>query len=80
MKLMTLGMEFATEMVVSALTNHLKVGEIPIDYFPREGYSKLNALYDAWRHVRFMLLYCPLWLYFIPGTVGFILGAIRKLF
>lgn len=75
MKLNTLGMEFATEMVVSALTHKLKTCELPINYHPRKGESKLSPFYDAWRHIRFMLLYCPLWLYIIPGFVGFILGA-----
>lgn len=74
MKLQTLGMEFATEMVLSALTNDLKICEIPINYHLRKGESKLNPFSDAWRHIRFMLIYCPLWLYFIPGLVGFILG------
>jgi len=74
MRLMTLGMEFATEMVVSALTNHLKITEVAINYHPRKGESKLNAFFDAWRHVRFMLLYCPVWLYFIPGAMGFVFG------
>ncbi|MFH0738736.1 MAG: glycosyltransferase family 2 protein [Candidatus Omnitrophota bacterium] len=75
MKLNTLGMEFATEMVVSALTHKLKTCELPINYHPRKGESKLSPLYDAWRHIRFMLLYCPVWLYFIPGLVGFLVGA-----
>jgi glycosyltransferase involved in cell wall biosynthesis len=75
MQLLTLGMEFATEMVVSALTHNLKIYEIPINYHLRAGKSKLSPLYDAWRHVRFMLLYCPLWLYFIPGASGFIVGT-----
>ncbi len=75
MKLNTLGMEFATEMVVSALTHKLKTRELPINYHPRKGKSKLSPLYDAWRHIRFMLLYCPVWLYFIPGLTGFLVGA-----
>ncbi len=79
MKLHTLGMEFATEMVVSAIMNDLKIREIPIEYYAREGESKLQALRDAWRHVRFMLLYCPTWLYFIPGISGFLLGAVALL-
>jgi glycosyltransferase involved in cell wall biosynthesis len=74
MGLMTLGMEFATEMVVSAMTNHLKIYEVPINYHARAGRSKLNAFFDAWRHIRFMLLYCPVWLYFIPGFIGFVSG------
>jgi glycosyltransferase involved in cell wall biosynthesis len=72
MKLHTLGMEFATEMVIATITNDLKVIEIPINYYPRTGESKLKAVSDAWRHIRFMLLYCPVWLYFIPGMLGFI--------
>jgi glycosyltransferase involved in cell wall biosynthesis len=76
MHLRALGMEFATEMVVSAMRNNLKIYEIPIDYYPRKGESKLIPLADAWRHIRFMLLYCPVWLYFIPGVVGFILSIL----
>jgi len=74
MRLRSLGMELATEMVVAALQKNLKIYEIPIDYHPRKGESKLNPLSDAWRHIRFMLLYCPVWLYFMPGVAGFILG------
>ena len=61
------GMEFASEMVFKAFRRGLRVGEIPIDYFPRTGDSKLNRFGDAWRHVRFMLLYSPSWLFFLPG-------------
>ncbi|MFA5157406.1 MAG: glycosyltransferase [Candidatus Omnitrophota bacterium] len=74
MQLMALGMEFATEMVVSALRNNLKIYEVPINYHPRSGTSKLSPLADAWRHIRFMLLYCPAWLYFVPGLAGFVSG------
>lgn len=74
MRLRTLGMEFATEMVVSALRHNLKIYEIPINYHPRRGESKLMPLADAWRHIRFMLLYCPVWLYFMPGILGFAIG------
>lgn len=74
MKLRSLGMEFATEMVVSALQLGLKTTEVPIHYHIRQGVSKLNPLSDAWRHIRFMLLYCPVWLYFLPGLIGFMSG------
>ena len=74
MRLMTLGMEFATEMVVSAMMYKLKIYEVPIHYHPRHGQSKLSPLNDAWRHIRFMLLYCPVWLYFVPGMTGFVFG------
>ena len=43
------------------------MSEVPIDYYPRVGESKLNRFGDAWRHVRFMLLYSPSWLYLVPG-------------
>jgi hypothetical protein len=68
------GMEFASEMVFKAFRRKLRVGEIPIDYFPRTGESKLSRYGDAWRHVRFMLLYSPSWLYFVPGFVLLLLG------
>jgi glycosyltransferase involved in cell wall biosynthesis len=76
MELKSPGMEFATEMVVSALQNKMRISEIPINYHLREGKSKLMPFYDAWRHIRFMLLYCPLWLYFVPGLLGFLGGLV----
>jgi glycosyltransferase involved in cell wall biosynthesis len=76
MELRSPGMEFATEMVVSALQNRLRITEIPIDYHTRAGTSKLMPFQDAWRHVRFMLLYCPLWLYFVPGLSGLFAGLV----
>lgn len=68
------GMEFASEMVFKAFRRKLAVGEIPIDYFPRTGESKLSRYGDAWRHVRFMLLYSPSWLFFVPGFALLLLG------
>jgi glycosyltransferase involved in cell wall biosynthesis len=68
------GMEFASEMVFKAYRRGLNVSEIPIDYFPRTGESKLNRFGDAWRHVRFMLLYSPSWLYLLPGSIMLLLG------
>jgi hypothetical protein len=68
------GMEFASEMVFKAYRRKLAVSEIPIDYFPRAGESKLSRFGDAWRHVRFMLLYSPSWLYFVPGGLLLLLG------
>jgi glycosyltransferase involved in cell wall biosynthesis len=68
------GMEFASEMVFKAYRRGLTVSEIPIDYYPRIGESKLNRFGDAWRHVRFMLLYSPSWLYLVPGIFLLVLG------
>jgi len=73
--LRTTGMEFASEMVVSALREHLTIEEIPITYHPREGESKLSGLRDAWRHVRFMLLYSPSYLFQLPGMLLMAVGA-----
>jgi glycosyltransferase involved in cell wall biosynthesis len=70
------GMEFASEMVFKAFRRKLRVSEIPIDYYPRVGESKLNRFGDAWRHVRFMLLYSPSWLYFVPGAVLLVIGIV----
>ena len=55
MDLKTTGMEFASEMVIKAVQSELKILEIPITYHTRGGESKLNAIRDAWRHIRFML-------------------------
>jgi glycosyltransferase involved in cell wall biosynthesis len=73
------GMEFASEMVFKAYRRGMTVSEIPIDYYPRIGESKLNRFGDAWRHVRFMLLYSPSWLYLVPGSIMLLLGVIGML-
>jgi hypothetical protein len=73
------GMEFASEMVFKAYRRGLEVSEIPIDYYPRVGESKLNRFGDAWRHVRFMLLYSPSWLYLYPGAGMLLLGVVGML-
>ena len=73
------GMEFASEMVFKAYRRGLTVSEIPIDYYPRVGESKLNRFGDAWRHVRFMLLYSPSWLYLYPGAALLLLGLVGML-
>ena len=57
MDLKTIGMEFASEMVIKAVQANLKILEIPITYHPRDGESKLNPIKDAWRHLRFMVTY-----------------------
>ncbi len=74
LELHSTGMEFASEMVFKAYRRGLSVSEIPIDYFPRTGESKLRRSRDAWRHVRFMLLYSPSWLYLVPGGLLLVLG------
>ncbi len=75
LNLHTQGMEFASEIVVNALRENLKIHEVPITYYPREGVSKLSGLRDAWRHVRFMLIYSPSYLFQLPGLLLAAFGA-----
>ncbi len=74
MELQTTGMEFASEMVIKAIKTDLKIKEIPITYYPRKGESKLNSFRDGWRHLRFMLMLSPTYLFLIPGILLLLLG------
>jgi glycosyltransferase involved in cell wall biosynthesis len=73
--LKTAGMEFASEMLIMAGKKGMKIKELPINYYKRLGSSKLNSLADGWRHLRFMLLYSPLFLFFLPGAMLSLAGA-----
>lgn len=77
MNLQTTGMEFASEMVVKASLKGMKIGEVPIVYYKdgRLGKSHLRSWRDGWRHLRFMLLYSPRWLFFVPGFVLIAVGG-----
>jgi glycosyltransferase involved in cell wall biosynthesis len=81
MGLSSVGMEFATEMVVKSVLAGLATAEIPIVLRPdgRSRRSHLRPWRDGWRHLRFMLLWCPLWLFFIPGLVQFLPGLLGVL-
>lgn len=74
LNLVSQGMEFATEMLIEAKNNNLKIKEIPIVYKQRLGKSKLRPLTDGWRHLRLMLLHAPNYLFLIPGMSFFITG------
>jgi glycosyltransferase involved in cell wall biosynthesis len=74
--LRTTGMEFASEMVIRAGKERLAIEEIGIDYHPREGESKLSSFRDGWRHLRFLLVHSPTWLFIVPGAVMSFLGAL----
>lgn len=76
LNLKTTGMELASEMIIKAIRNKLKIKELPISYYKRKGISKLKPFSDAWKHLRFMLLYSPLFLFFIPGIILFLIGLI----
>ena len=72
----TEGMEFASEIVINAAHAGLKVAETPITYHPRIGESKLHSFRDGWRHLRFMLLLCPKYLFLVPGLLLLGFGSI----
>ena len=76
MELHSLGMELASEMIIAAVRENLKIKEIPIDYLERKGDSKLLPFKDAWRHFSFMLIYSPTWLFLIPGGILFFIGTV----
>jgi len=79
LELKTMGMEIASEMLIKAGKNKLKIKEIPITYYPRKGHSKLSSFKDGWRHLRFMLLYSPNYLFLVPGLVLFLFGFLIML-
>jgi glycosyltransferase involved in cell wall biosynthesis len=70
----TTGMEFASEMIIKAIYNRLRIAERDIEYFPRVGESKLRTFRDGWRHLRFMLLHSPTTVMIFPGMVFWLLS------
>ena len=72
------GMEFASEMVVKSTLAGLKITDVPTTLRP-DGRSRpphLRSWRDGWRHLRFLLLFSPRWLFLYPGLALFILGAL----
>jgi glycosyltransferase involved in cell wall biosynthesis len=67
--LRTTGMEFASEMVIRAAKENLRIEEFPIEYHPRGGQSKLSSFSDGWRHLRFLLVHSPNHLFIFPGAL-----------
>lgn len=76
--LCTTGMEFASEMVVKAVLFGLKISEIPIILYPdgRNRPPHLRSIPDGLRHLEFLLIYSPKWLFMIPGMILSVLGLI----
>jgi len=70
------GMELASEMIVRAARAGFKIVEVPAPYAPRLGESKLNTVRDGWRHLRFLLVAAPDFLFILPGLVLFGLGVL----
>jgi len=69
------GMELASEMIVSASRAGLTIAEVPAPYALRRGESKLNTVRDGWRHLRFLLLAAPDFLFTLPGAAMVVLGV-----
>ena len=81
MKLRAAGMEFASEMVIKASLKGMRIAQVPVALRP-DGRSRpphLRTWRDGWRHLRFMLLFSPRWLFLLPGlalfTAGLLAGA-----
>lgn len=76
--LRTTGMEYASEMIVRASLHGLRMAEVPVSLSPdgRGRPSHLNTWRDGWRHLRFLLIYSPRWLYFYPGLAMILVGML----
>ena len=72
----TSGMEFASEMIMEAGARDLTIAERPIVYHEREGEATLDSFQDGWRHVRFMLVNAPGYLFSVPGTLLMAVGIV----
>jgi glycosyltransferase involved in cell wall biosynthesis len=78
MKLRATGMEFASEMVIKASLKGMRIAEVPVKLKP-DGRSRpphLRTWRDGWRHLRFMLLFSPRWLFLYPGLALFVAGMV----
>ena len=81
LNLNTTGMEFASEMVVKASLRNLRIAEVPTTLSP-DGRSRpphLRSWRDGWRHLRFLLLFSPRWLFLYPGLLLMALGLAAML-
>jgi len=76
--LRTTGMEFASEMVVKATLRKMRIAEVPTTLSPagRSRPPHLHSWRDGWRHLRFLLLYSPRWLFLYPGQLLMLLGLL----
>ena len=80
LELRTDGMELASEMILKSARRGLKVADVPVPYGERLGEAKLNTIRDGWRHLRFLLLASPNYLFTIPGIVLTLLGVLTFAF
>jgi glycosyltransferase involved in cell wall biosynthesis len=75
------GMEFASEMVVKATLSELRISEVPTTLSPdlRSRPPHLRTWRDGWRHLRFLLLFSPRWLFFYPGLALMAIGLVATI-
>lgn len=81
MDLKTTGMEFASEMVVKSKLNNLSIVEVPTKLY-KDGRTRaphLKTWSDGWRHLRFLMLYAPNWLFLYPGILLAVLGIVLSI-
>ncbi len=79
--LQTTGMEFASEMIVKSTLGGLRVSEVPTT-LKKDGRSRpphLRSWRDGWRHLRFLLIFSPRWLFLIPGIIALVLGGLGSI-
>lgn len=81
MNLTTTGMEFASEIVVKASLLNLNITEVPTTVYPagRTRKPHLRTFPDGWRHLRFLLLYSPKWLFLIPGILFMVVSLLSTM-
>jgi len=77
-ELVTTGMEYASEMIVRSALHGLRIAEVPVTLSPdgRGRKPHLHPWRDGWRHLRFLLLYSPRWLYLYPGIAMIVVGGV----
>ena len=81
MNLKTSGMEFASEMVVKSKLTNLSIAEVPTKLY-KDGRTRaphLKTWSDGWRHLRFLILYAPNWLFLFPGILLVLVGLIMSI-
>jgi glycosyltransferase involved in cell wall biosynthesis len=70
------GMEFASELIIEAVDKGLRIKEVPISYYKRKNdNSKLSSFSDGWRHLKFMLMNSPYYLFVSPGALLLLIGV-----
>jgi glycosyltransferase involved in cell wall biosynthesis len=80
LNLVTTGMEWASEMIIKSKLAGLRMTEVPITFY-KDGRTRpphLKRWRDGWRHLRFMLLHTPKWLFIVPGIVMLIVGLLGE--